>query len=801
MTQYDVFLSHNSADKPAVEELAHRLTGEAGLQPFLDKWHLVPGQPWQEALEEALDVSRSCAVFLGPESLGTWENEEMRAALDIRAGRPDFRVIPVLLPGARLPHRGRLPRFLARLTWVDFRPGLDDADAFHRLVCGIQGVAPGPGGVAEAQAAAAVCPFRGLQVFDQEHAPFFFGREALTQHLVEQLREDRFLAVIGPSGSGKSSLVRAGLVPQIRQGGLPAGNHWPILLFKPGEDPLGALAARLIPKTVGADKWLPLHRSLLDTLQRDERGLHRVVQVMLASQPDSRRLLVVVDQFEELFTLCRRDDARSAFVANLLYASAIAGGQAVVVVTMRADFFGKCAAYPELAARLGERDVLVGPMGEEERCQAIQRPAQVVGLRYEKGLVETILSDLGNEPGTLPLLQHTLLEMWERRRGSWLTTEAYREIGGVKGAIAGRADAIYTRLTPAQQKAARRVLLRLTQPGEGTEDTRCRAALAELLPAEARSAEVKAVVQELVDARLLTAGKDERGDEIIDVAHEALIRGWPRLQRWLNEDREFLLWRQRLRAALAEWRRTGRDEGALLRGTSLAEAERWLREQPGDLNRAERSYIQAGVALRDREAEEREARRRRELEAVRRLRILSTIAGGGIGAGLGGFLGGIIGYYLEVGLLTMPLAMLLMNVGLSSALFSTFFGSGVAFGVSLGRVLGGQRGIFPVIGGTLAGALIGPLLAPITGGEAATNTVILLGSLLGAVYGGGMALSVVAGNKLAGWKSITARALMGAIVGGLVGTTYDGVVFSALVGLGIAVGIGIVDDLYATEAT
>ena len=144
MPEYDVFLSHNSADQESVEIIARRLREAVHLEPFLDRWHLVPGEPWQEALEQALDTSRSCAVFLGPAGLGTWENEEMRAALDIRAGRPDFRVIPVLLPGARLPERGRLPRFLARLTWVDFRPGLDDADAFHRLVCGIQGIAPGP---------------------------------------------------------------------------------------------------------------------------------------------------------------------------------------------------------------------------------------------------------------------------------------------------------------------------------------------------------------------------------------------------------------------------------------------------------------------------------------------------------------------------------------------------------------------------------------------------------------------------------------------------------------------------------
>jgi hypothetical protein len=245
-TQYDVFLSHNSADKPAVEAIARRLRELAHLEPFLDKWHLVPGEPWQEALEEAIDASRSCAVFLGPAGMGSWENEEMRAALGIRVQQPSFRVIPVLLPGASLPERGRLPRFLSRLTWVDFRPGLDDADAFHRLVCGIQGIAPGPEGMTEAEAAAAVCPFRGLQVFDEEHAPFFFGREALTQHLVEQLRDDRFLGVIGPSGSGKSSLVRAGLLPQVRAGALPASDRWPVVLFKPGPHPVETLTARLI---------------------------------------------------------------------------------------------------------------------------------------------------------------------------------------------------------------------------------------------------------------------------------------------------------------------------------------------------------------------------------------------------------------------------------------------------------------------------------------------------------------------------------------------------------------------------
>jgi WD40 repeat protein/energy-coupling factor transporter ATP-binding protein EcfA2 len=621
---YDVFLSHNSADKPAVEAIARRLREEGGLTPFLDKWHLIPGEPWQEALEEAIDASGSCAVFLGPAGLGSWENEEMRAALDIRVQQPEFRVIPVLLPGANLPERGRLPRFLARLTWVDFRPGLDDPDAFHRLVCGIQGIAPGPEGVAEGEA---VCPFRGLEVFDEEHAPFFFGREALTQHLVEQLRSDRFLAVIGPSGSGKSSLVRAGLLPQVRGGALAGSARWPVVLFKPGPHPVEALAARLLPHLGESADPLVARQSLLDALVRDERGLHTTVQVALASHPDSQRMLLVVDQFEELFTLCRDGQARAGFIGNLLYASGIAGGQTVAVVTMRADFFGKCAAHPELAARLAERDVLVGPMSEEELRRAMEGPAEAVGLHYEKGLVETILDDLGDEPGSLPLLQHTLLELWERRRGEWLTADAYHEIGGVRGALAQRADEVYDGLTQKQQEAARRVLLRLTQPGEGTEDTRRRATLAELVPAEGEATDTEEAVKELADARLLTTGEDEAGGEVVDVAHEALIRGWPRLQGWIDEDRAALLTHRRLTEAAQEWEQNERDGSYLYRGARLAEAQEWAESHTGDLNEQERTFLETSVGAR--EAESRAARRRIQrviAGLLAALAIISTLA-------------------------------------------------------------------------------------------------------------------------------------------------------------------------------
>jgi WD40 repeat protein len=601
--RYDVFLSHNSQDKPAVERLACRLTDETGLRPFLDKWHLVPGEPWQEALEEALDHSRTCAVFIGPRGISPWEHEEMRAAIEQRVADRTFRVIPVLLPGAERGERGRLPAFLTRTTWVEFRESLDDADAFHRLVAGIRGKPPGPrpGEVIYE----GVCPYRGLQVFEEEHAPFFFGREAATGWLVNDLRRSRFLAVVGPSGCGKSSLVRAGLVPALRRGDLPGSEAWPLCVFRPGHRPLESLAVALIQLgqfVVGPadDPTAPLQ--LMNALAADRRQLHLTTRLALTGAPADRTIALVVDQFEEIFTLCRDEEQQGPFIHNLLYASAIEGGRTVVVLTMRADFYGKCAAYPDLAARITDHQMLVSPMVEEELRQAIERPAQLVGLEFEGGLAETLLRDVQAEPGALPLLQHTLLELWGRREGHRLTFAAYREIGGIQGAIAHRAESIYAGFDAAQQAITRRVMLRLTQPGEGTEDTRRRARKSELLPTGEQAEATEAVIQTLADARLVTTARDmATGEEQVDVSHEALIRGWPRLRGWIDEDRVGLRTHRRLTETVREWKENNRDEGYLYRGARLAEAEEWAEVYAGDMNPLEREFLETSVEAREAE--------------------------------------------------------------------------------------------------------------------------------------------------------------------------------------------------------
>jgi WD40 repeat protein len=622
--QYDVFLSHHNSDKIAVEMLARRLR-EEGFNPFLDKWHLVPGQRWPEELGEALNQSRSCALFLGLEGIGSWANAEMRSTLETRVGDPDFRLIPVLLPGALYPEYARLPRFLSRLTWVDFRAGLDDIGALHRLVSNIRGVSPYPQAPPSQEI---VCPYRGLEPFYERHAQFFFGREALTQRLVEALRppddpaarENRFLAVVGPSGSGKSSVVRAGLVATLRQSVLPGSGHWLIVTLTPGEQPLASLAAALTPFIGRESDRLTILRRLEEELASREQTLHPVVRLALKKAAPARRLVLVVDQFEELFTLCRDEDQRAAFVHNLLYASTIARGQTIVVLALRTDFYDRCTAYPSLADNLAAQQVLIGSMHERELRQAIEEPARRVGLQFEQGLVNRSLEDITKEPGTLPLMQYALLELWNHREDSSLTMDTYQEIGGLREALAQRSEAVYAELKEAEQAQMRRILLRLTRVGEGTEHTRHRAGMSELLPDTEQAQVVETVLKQLADARLITIDRDPVSrEQLVDVAHEALIGGWPRLRDWLDEDRAALLAHRRFTDAAQKWEREEREESHLYRRARLAEAEEWAEAHPDDLHPLEQEFLEASVALREQERAEDEAARERKLRTAVKL--------------------------------------------------------------------------------------------------------------------------------------------------------------------------------------
>ena len=406
------------------------------------------------------------------------------------------------------------------------------------------------------------CPYKGLVPFEAADADVFFGREQLVDDLVGRLEEAGFLAVVGASGSGKSSLVRAGVVAELQR----RDRALRPAVFSPGEHPAAELASA------------------------------------------AHARLIVVDQFEEVFTLCRDQEERRAFIDALLDA---AGRGTRVLVALRADFYGHCAAYPRLARALEDRQALVGPMSEEDLRRAIERPAEHAVLLLEPGLVEGILRDVVGEPGALPLLSHSLLETWKRRSGRMLTLIGYLQAGGVQGAIAKTAETVYhDGLSPDQQALARNIFLRLTEFGEGTEDTRRRVAIAELPPRQELVEDVAEVLRMLAEARLVTIGEGT-----VEVAHEALIRHWPTLRGWLDEDREGRLAHRRLTEAAQEWYATGRDPALLYRGTRLGGASEWAGAHDSDLNELEREFLHAS---RDTEFHELETTRRRN----RRLRFL-----------------------------------------------------------------------------------------------------------------------------------------------------------------------------------
>lgn len=434
-------------------------------------------------------------------------------------------------------------------------------------------------------------PFKGLHYFDVGDAPLFFGREALIDELVEHLAHHRFLAVVGASGSGKSSLVRAGLIPRLQQATAP--EEAPVntvFLLTPTATPLKALAVTLVNNSTAILDAL----RLCDALTQDVRTLDFYASQLLASQrgaaKTSARVLIVVDQFEELFTLCHDAEERHAFVANLMNAVA-SHGPTAVVITLRADFYAHCSAFAHLRKALETQQKYIGPMAEAELRRAITEPAQRNGWHFESGLVDLLLRDVGNEPAALPLLSHALLETWQRRDGRTLSLTGYMSSGRVQGAIAQTAEQVfYRQLTSEQQAIARTVFLRLTELGEGRPDTRRRTALAELTPTTHNTDQVTEALHILSAARLITLD-----EEVVEVAHEALIREWPRLRTWLLEEREALLTQRRIRDAALEWQRLQRDPSSLYRGLQLEQALAWAADHQAELNELERAFLDASL--------------------------------------------------------------------------------------------------------------------------------------------------------------------------------------------------------------
>lgn len=464
------------------------------------------------------------------------------------------------------------------------------------------------------------CPYQGLRAFQPEHAEWFFGRSALVGRLLDKVERLPLVGVYGASGSGKSSLLRAGLLGAVAADERLAA-RWRTMLLTPTEHPLEALSD-LVAKLSGADR-----QRAQEELAADPATLDVAVRGALAAGPPGARALLVVDQFEEVFTLCADRQERRRFVAALLDAARGEGRRATVVLGVRADFLAHLSQDAALLDALhDEAHLLVGPLTGAELREVVTRPAARAGIGVEPDLVGALLADAADEPGALPLVSHALLETWQRRDGAALTLAAYHASGGVRGAIAQTAERVHAGFDAAGRQAARRVFLRLTALGDGTEDTRRPIARAEL-DGVADAAVTARVLDELAEARLVVLG-----DGTVEVAHEALIRAWPRLHRWLTDDRAGLLAHRRLTDAAHTWASLRRDPGALLRGVQLAAARGLAEERPGELNDLESAYLRASEALAEAEQQgaRRQARLLKRLVAGMAVLLVLALLGGGI---------------------------------------------------------------------------------------------------------------------------------------------------------------------------
>ena len=473
----------------------------------------------------------------------------------------------------------------------------------------VEGLPPAPGDP----------PYKGLQSFDEADAEHFLGREQLTARLVGRLRQNPFLAVVGASGSGKSSLVRAGLVPALRggqplaDGGLPptGSSRWAIRLLTPTAHPLDALAVAL----TGPDAPPDAAAALAAQLAADSGALAAAARGLLAAE-DRPRLLLVIDQFEEVFALARDAAERRALFDNLVAALDPAADHPLsVVVALRADFYARFAEHDGLRDLIARHQEYIGAMSRDELFRAIVAPAARGDWKLQEGLVELMLDDAGDEPGALPLLSHALLETWRRRRGRTMTLSAYAESGGVRGAIAKTAETIFQQqLTAEQRPIARAIFVRLTELGEraddGTPDTRRRALFSELITRATDPQMLDAVLRILVDARLITTGVVPPTDtQVVEVAHEALIREWPTLRAWLGQDREGLIRHRQLTQDVNDWLKLGRDPGALYRGARLARVLEWTADPSDPLSLTEVEFLDASRAAAAREARARTTQR------------------------------------------------------------------------------------------------------------------------------------------------------------------------------------------------
>ncbi len=574
----DVFVSYSRRDAAHAIALNDWLTDQH-VATFFDQRDLPSGQLWLPELEKRIaETAQSVIVLIGPAGLGNTQQYEYQLALTRQAGEPGFPVIPVILP--ETPD-WRIPRgFLGLQTWVDFRASIKDPVALQRLLAAVRRVPVTDDGIR-----GTICPYKGLEFFSEEDAPLFFGRDAEAGALKNTVTKHNVAALIGRSGSGKSSLVRAGLLPRLRRAGerRGGGDVWDSLVIRPGQEPLQALASAFTPIRSDEDPMDRTRRLMnqAEDLRRDSPDFlaqhvqHRLTEARLHVD----RLLIVVDQAEELFSvpwdrttpedIQRFHDDGAQFIRLLL--GAAERGKASVVLTIRSDFYDHLMHSP-FAPHLSDALVRLTRIQDLRPC--IEQPAAMVGLKLADGLTDQIVGEVGAEETNLPLMQHALERTWRNRSGSVLTHDAYQKAGGVAQAINQAASDCYASLRTDQDRdAARRLFLRLVRPGVGGANVRMQA------PAPTDVTALRVMERFADPSRRLLLIDEKDSTRVVELAHEALVRGWDTLRGWVENSRDNL----RIRDQITDWMSNAKG-GLLPPGTVLLQSARALAADPGDVH-------------------------------------------------------------------------------------------------------------------------------------------------------------------------------------------------------------------------
>ena len=564
MSEFDFFLSYNRSDADAVEELAANLFS-SGVKIYKDDWYLQPGQHWPTTLEKYIGDCKGILVAISGNGIGPWQRREIalaiqRQELDAKALQPETPVIPVLLDEGGREHAGL--GLISQNVWVENW----DPRAIELIVGALDSRAPIElYGIEHPDPRTLICPYRGLHAFREEDVDFYFGREPETERLISAIEQHPVIAVVGASGSGKSSLVRAGLTPHLRK--QKGRDVWQIATIDhPGIDPFRAMARALLPlwEPKRSIEWSKNNADREATMLSEslyKRGASRLLEVVseiFEEEPGTNHLLIFIDQWEELYT--EMPTAARTFVEMILLAAQ--NSFINVVLTVRADFWGEILChYPPLANRLaGDAAVHIASMEAEALRAVISKPAKQTNISIEPALVEKLAYDAEGQSGDMPLLEFALYELWQERRlnNGPLTLELYEAIGGLESSIVQYAEKeVYSRLTPEEQEALPGLFFHLFQPseqGDQRRDLRRQARLSEL------GVHGQSVARKLAMKRLLVTSRDWASEyDLVEVSHEALLRHWPRVLEYRKEWSDAGLIRRRLERDVRAWIARGKD--------------------------------------------------------------------------------------------------------------------------------------------------------------------------------------------------------------------------------------------------